>query len=186
MSNPAPSLVALHEAAAMAERNHRTLRRWIKEGKLTRHEGESANGGTPPLLIDKNELLKLLVNQQPRKENLTEDPKQGEAQKTQKQDQWTWQPHLAEMQMKVIQAEAATEIAKAEGRIISLEVELSGVRDRLISLERQLVEERERSNRKDLEIGEWKGRYDAKEAELSALRAQKGLSWWNRLLTTTK
>lgn len=33
-----------------------------------------------------------------------------------------------------------------------------------------------------LEASDWKDRLDAKEAELAALRAQRGLSWWHRLL----
>ena len=170
-------LVTIPVAAQIAERSHKTIRRWIKDGKLTRHYGVSANGGTAPILVDQNDLLRCLTEggQQPknRATRPPPDPPPSTAGEL---------GELEHLRGQLLQAESAVELVRSEGRVIALEVELSGVRERLEDLERQLHGAKSREESLRLEVNDWKDRHDAKEAELNALRSAVGLPWWRRLL----
>ncbi|MCP4406524.1 MAG: helix-turn-helix domain-containing protein, partial [Gammaproteobacteria bacterium] len=61
--------VSVAEAAQIAERSEPTIRRWIKQSKISRHMGPvPEHGGSAPLRIDQAELLQFLAvkGQQPR------------------------------------------------------------------------------------------------------------------------
>jgi hypothetical protein len=59
-----PELVPLAEAAHRADRSVTAVRRWLRLGKLTRHEGvPPAHGGSPPVLVDTRELAGLLLTE---------------------------------------------------------------------------------------------------------------------------
>ena len=179
MPDPKLTRVTISEAVTISERSDKTLRRWLQRGRLTRHEGVSANGGTPPILIDRDELMLSLVQ-------AGQQPRPVTTQRRSPPDQV--RPPIVDyvrehnLEVQLAQAKAATEIARAEGKVVALEVELSVVRDRLADMERQVHQAATREEMHRLEVSDWKDRLDAKEAELAALRAQRGLSWWHRLL----
>jgi len=56
-------MCTLPDAAAASKRSVATIRRWIRAGDLTRHEGASpAKGGSRCVMVDREELFTLLTN----------------------------------------------------------------------------------------------------------------------------
>ena len=56
-------MMTMYDAAALSKCSVMTIRRWIKAGKLTRHEeAPPAKGGSPRVLVDREELFTLLAD----------------------------------------------------------------------------------------------------------------------------
>ena len=55
-------LVSVVDAARAVDRSRDTVRRWVRAGRLTRHLGPlPAGGGSAPVLVDLDELRRLVV-----------------------------------------------------------------------------------------------------------------------------
>jgi hypothetical protein len=164
-------LLTVKEASVIAERSDKTVRRWIRQGKLKKYEQGSEGGGSPLVLIDQAELLNLLVST-------------GQAPVDHPHDQVSDHPHdhpvapsmeVQELQMRLLKSEAATVQAELQGALNTAQTELE-----LWKTRARESETREQAARS--EIQEWKDRHDQLAAELKVLRAQQGLSWWQKLL----
>ena len=155
-------LVSVGDAARAVDRSRDTVRRWVRAGKLTRHEGPlPAGGGSRPVLVDLDELRRLVVEL-----GLDADPPR---------------PGVPSPAMDVgrgREAELAAELAVAAVR-----VELAELRGRLALAEREAHLAREALADVRADRDAWRDRVTAAEAELKALRAAGGAPWWRRLLS---
>ena len=158
--------LTMGEAARAADRSEATIRRWIRQGKLTRYEAPApAHGGSAPVLLDRAELHALLVVEakqphEPRADSPTNPPA-------------TPPP--------------GDGVSTGDG----LRVELERTRGLLALAELRAELEGERAARRAAETlaadlrsdrDAWRDRADAATAEARALRAALGLPWWRRLL----
>lgn len=151
-------LVSVVEAARAVDRSRDTVRRWVRSGRLTRHLGISpAGGGSPPVLVDLDELRRLVValGLEPEPARVTPAPSPA---------------------LDVSGGALRDELA-------ALRVELAEVRGReaLAQREAHLAREALLDARTDRDA--WRGRVEALEAELGATRALARVPWWRRLLT---
>lgn len=151
-------LVSVVEAARAVDRSRDTVRRWVRSGRLTRHLGTSpAGGGSPPVLVDLDELRRLVValGLEPEPARVTPAPSPA---------------------LDVSGGALRDELA-------ALRVELAEVRGReaLAQREAHLAREALLDARTDRDA--WRGRVEALEAELGATRALARVPWWRRLLT---
>lgn len=177
-------LIDVAEAARVAERSDATIRRWMRDGLLARHEGPTPeHGGSAPVLVDRNELLTYLASsgQQPRVSR--EDPGvtlEGSA----RGNMNVAPPSSVELELVELRARLATaelegrlntQLAEVRGELAAARAELEAVRRQVNQLDHELVDARR-------DRDDWRDRHDAREAELSALRSSGGGSWWRRLL----
>lgn len=167
-----PDLVDIHAASAIAERSETTIRRWIRDGHLTRHEAPAPpHGGSPAVLVSSRELLAHLVTigQQPKPDD--DDPGDHPGDDPTDTHRDTMAIRLAVLEAEaVLRAEISTlrvaeaglraALDAAEGRATRAEVELVGAR---------------------VERDDWRARHDARAAELAALRSLAS-PWWRRML----
>ena len=159
-------LVSVGDAARAVDRSRDTVRRWVRAGKLTRHEGPlPAGGGSRPVLVDLDELRRLVVEL-----GLEAEPmRPGGA-----------SPAVDLGRSR--EAELAAELAAAR-EVAALRVELAEVRGRLALAEREAHLAREALADARTDRDAWRDRVTALEAELAAVRAAGGAPWWRRLLT---
>jgi len=193
-----PQRLTLEQAATLAERSRSTLRRWLRDGRLTRHEAKGPNhGGSPAVLIDRAELVAhLLTSGATPRPSTDEDPPGAQTP--------VQTPGGSGVQIPPVDtrgapadttlgeaAPVALELARLRGRLALAEQagELREVRARLEAalsevgaLERQLSAAGAAAEDLRRERDDWRDRHDAREAEISALRQLQGLPWWRRLL----
>lgn len=194
MSDELPDRLPLADAARIAERHPETLRRWMRDGVLTRYEGPTPiHGGSAPVMVARDELLAHLAisGQQPRPESPSKDVEGGGMPPSTEQVHTPQPPPLhAEIEAlhrRLVEAEHREQlatlrgqlaVAKAEGEIAALRTEVEALRARLTSADHARIDmQRDRDD--------WKERHDAREAELLALRAIRG-PWWRRLLGSSE
>lgn len=153
-------LVTLDEAAVRVDRSRDTIRRWLRAGRLTRYEGTApARGGTPPVLVDVDELGALVVEL-----GLEAEPPRRSA-----PDVDRGASHAAELAAVRALADARVALAEAAGRAAVAEAEARLAREALADA------------RADRDA--WRDRAAALEAELAAARSLAGgTAWWRRLL----
>jgi hypothetical protein len=189
-----PELLDLSEAARIAERSETTIRRWVRDGHLARHEGPApAHGGSPPVLVSTRELLAHLATS-------GQEPRPGDAHPVDHPPgapqviagahgppaTRTAEEELAALRLRLAVAEAE---AGLRAELATLREELARVRGDLATARAELELERARATRAEVELAgargerdDWRARHDAREAELAALRTAGGGSWWRRLL----
>lgn len=172
-------LVPLDEAAVMSERSPSTLRRWIRDGKLTRHEGPPrAEGGSAQVLIERDELMAHLAvsGQQPKEST----PVQEEEQVSIEPPATGVHAGVHQAELKILRLEGELQAERLRGQLQALQME----RD---ALKEELLRERQRATLETNELRDerdgWRDRHDAVRAELDARRAS-GWSWFPRLLST--
>ena len=122
--------VGIAEAARTAERSTSTIRRWTRDGTLTRHEGpQPDHGGSAPILISRAELLGYLVEigQQPR---ATVEP-QGSPSR------------VRDLEHRLAVAEARAELAGLRAERDGLARELDRTRADLVDVRAQLRDARD-------------------------------------------
>lgn len=161
-------LVTLDEAARAVDRSRDTIRRWLRAGRLTRREGElPAGGGSRPVLVDLDELRRLVVElgieAEPGRREREAHPPAGAVRPSR-------------------EAELAAELAAAR-EVAALRVELAELRGRVALAEREAHLAREALADLRMDRDAWRDRTAALEAELAAVRAAGAASWWRRLLT---
>lgn len=152
-------LVSVVDAARAVDRSRDTVRRWVRAGRLTRHLGPlPAGGGSAPVLVDLDELRRLVVEL-----GLEAEPVRVTAAPA--------------------PPPARDEIGALRDELAALRVELAEVRGReaLAQREAHLAREALLDARTDRDA--WRARVEAMEAELGATRALARVPWWRRLLT---
>ncbi len=198
-----PDLVDIPTASRIAERSEATIRRWIREGRLPRHEAEApSRGGSAQVIVSTRDLLMLLAvsGQQPRErdedtgdhvDDRTGDragdrtgdgaagsPILGDGQGGSRRDGDAHPAELAELRARLAVAEAE---ARRLAEVGALRVELAAARAELVAAEARATRAEGELERARAEGADWRGRHDAREAELAAMRASGG-PWWRRLL----
>lgn len=170
-----PTKLTLAQAATMAERAPATLRRWIREGKLTRHYGAIPEaGGSAPVQVDQDELFTLLATsgQKPRVHGSVQQdtPPEHDPVRTVDHDQ------VIALQLEVAELRGKLALANAQGCASAQRAE---------RLEQQLDEERRRNDQRHAELRAdlalERDRTQALGAEIRALRVEKGVPWWRAL-----
>ena len=161
MADADPSdLVTLADAARMSGRSVATLRRWLRDGSLTRYEGDTPDrGGSAPALVSSSELRGHLAS--------------GVAPVA--------SPGRPPAAAAVVSSDAVR-IAELEGRAAVVEAQLVAERRRVADLERErdrlaLDLADARTTRDD-----WQARHDAVRSELDAERQRSRTAWWRNLL----
>ena len=173
-------LVPVADAAKTIGKSPATIRRWIRAGKITRHEGQTpVHGGSPPAMVVLSEVVAMAgamgsirVDAPPVQ---TARPP-GDHQPFTVPDS---SPDIADLRVELAIAQGAVQVAQVE-------------RD---SLERQLEAEREAHRREAAELRhqvdhhrlaskDWQDRYDRAAAELRAVMQRDGLPWWRKLIGT--
>lgn len=172
----APDLLTLAEAATASERSPSTIRRWLRTGALTRHEGPiPEHGGSPPVLVNRTELLGLLATtgQKPR------EPDGHPADAHPGAPVVTTSPAMVDTPSR-----DAIRLAELEGRLA-----LAELRADLVRAEAELEASRREAHQLEALVAElrrdrddWRDRHDARAAELRAVAEASGTSWWRRLL----
>jgi len=163
-------LLNLKQAAHLVGKSTATIRRYVRSGKLDRHEGvQDGSGGSAPVMVSQVQLLALLGSNQKLQVGHDVDSRGVQVNKN------------IPVQ---VSTEQAVRIATLEGQVNTLTAQLDASERALESekdstsvlvreLKQSLYEARE-------DAKDWKERHDAKEAQLKAL---KGRSWFSRLLT---
>jgi len=194
-----PTLVPMSEAAAMSERSVATIRRWIKAGKLTRHqEAAPARGGSARVLVDSTELMKLLANtgQAPADHTLTVKPDTPHKGDTTRPDTGDHARVATPGAIQIMRLEhqlelqnMRTEIIKANNERAVQAIQVDALKETITRLERQhsttLTQLSATLIEKKNEINDWTDRYFAIKAELDALRkltSAPQVPWYRRLL----
>lgn len=174
MNAELPSMLTIEQAATVADRSPRTLRRWVQGGHLTRHEGEAPEGGgSAPLLIDRQELLGYLATSGAQPRSDTDGQVDTDTQPDAQVDTST-----RDLEVEIVKLRAEVELVRLTGEVARLKAELDGVRELL------RVED-ERRHRAELEVTEARDEVAALRAQLDALASMQGLPWWRRLLGTS-
>lgn len=171
-------MLTVVDAALIAERDPVTIRRWVKRGKLSRHEGPvPSTGGAVPLRIDRMELLALLAGsgQKPREDEPEHESAQANTAPPVSPN--TSVHELFELQLELVRMRGELQVERVQRE--SAELQAERLREQLEEAKRDHAQLRYEA-REDLEVE--RGRVQALEAELRALRASHGTSWWRALL----
>lgn len=172
-------LVPLAEAARRMGRSVSTLRRWTRDGHVTRHDGPPAPGGGSPLaLVSMGEVLGYAAAA-----GLLADPGGGRA-PVDREDldtPATSPPALvadleaARLRVELAEARAAVQLAELRGELRALAVERDALAAALTRAEAAEADARR-------EREHWRELAEARAAELEAMRAAGGRPWWRALL----
>jgi len=84
--------------------------------------------------------------------------------------------------LEVMELRGALALAEKD---VELRAELAGAGHQVAALEVRLAVMAAQLEDTRTERDDWRERHDAREAELVAVRAEKGLPWWRRLLGTS-
>lgn len=173
--------IKISEAAKIAERSNSTIRRWIAQGRLARHEGKDPGTGSPaPVYVSQRELMAWLVTsgQAPRTADpppTGTPPEAPEALQQTPADTRRGPPSAPAAAVEVERLKGELALAREQGRTQALEAELAGAKELQRAAEARASELR-------LLLAEERERVKGLEAELRALRAAQGLPWWRRLI----
>ena len=183
-------LITLADAAKRSQRSASTLRRWVRGGKLTRHEGEpSSYGGSAPLLIDTQELMVLLVvsEQEPRVHQVsTPVATPGIHAEHAPVHQMPTAPTDHATQVELTRLRGQLEAAELRTELAKLTAERDALQGQVVTMAKRHAAEMNRVETETAnlraDVQDWRERNDAREAELRAMRGMTGTSWWRRLL----
>jgi hypothetical protein len=188
------TLLSLAAAAAYAERSPATLRRWIRDGKLTKHQGPAPEGGGhPPALIERAELVALLVasEQKPRGETartIEHSPVRAvdgdEHLPSQDERSPSGVAHLAALEVERLKG--ALEATKLRGALEAEQARCEALREQLAQARETGAAYRQARDDAQAERDDWRARHDALASELAALREVRAMPWWRRLLPLDK
>jgi len=154
-------LVPIRDAARMVDRGYSTLRGWVRAGELTGYYADPERPSNSPLLVSKQELLTLMAAAN--KASNPPRPPRAEAEAAARDD--------LRLELARAHAEVATARAEREGAVAVADA-LRGTISALQERCRDLAERAEAEH----------ARAVAAEAELQALRTDRRLPWWRRLL----
>lgn len=173
-------LVPLAEAARRMGRSVATIRRWVRDGHVTRHEGPPAPGGGSPLaLVAMHEVLTYAAAA-----GLLADPGGGrpaaelEDVAPDEAPPLVWDGAAAEaarLRVELAEARAAVAVAELRGEVARLTAERDALSAALTRAEAAAEDARR-------EREHWRELAGARAAELDALRALSGRPWWRALL----
>jgi hypothetical protein len=183
-------LVTVAEAARAVDRSVATVRRWVRAGKLTRHEGATpAHGGSAVVLVDLDQLRALVVT-----EGLVEAPGRrvavgGEAEAgedTPDAARGADGPMGAARDVRALAARlaAAEVIAGLRVEVATLRGEVAVEAARRVAAEDALTLARvdlTAARAEVVRLREELGARDAEARELRALTTPRG-GWWRRLI----
>ena len=163
----------LKDAARLVDRSLTTLRTWIRSGKLSVYRGEGTHPDNAPALVSRTEILALVVV-----EGKAANP---------------GRPPAGPVPVELAPVEA---LAALRVELATVRAELAGARD-LLAGARALAEAHlatgdalratvaaveARSRDLATAVEAERARAMGAEAERDALRAERGLPWWRRLL----
>lgn len=184
-------LISTSEAATIAERSERTIRRWTQPevGKLTRWLGEPAvTGGAAPVLVSKRELMTVLAvtAQEPRSGGRPnpETVSRDTADTPTDTDSADKRSSAADVRVAIL--EERLQAAELRAELAAMTAERDGLARQVEDLRDQVEDQRRRADnahaelRADLDTERDRSR--ALEAELRALRGVQGVPWWRKLL----
>ncbi len=180
-SNVRPNdLITVTQAAIIAERSERTIRRWasLKVGKLGHWEGQPNKGGAAPVLISKEELMSLLAisKQQPRINSIEKQLDTAPIQALDMTETRTVPLELvpiSDVRMAELQGQLACSVVRE--KLARAEAQRDGLTESLRAAQ-ALVDEL-RMDRDD-----WRNRFEQEKAENQKLREKLGFPLWKRLL----
>lgn len=152
-SAPPLDLVPLKEAARQVDRSPSTLRDWIRAGELRGYAGEGTHPQNRPTLVSVSELQALVVVAGKAAHPGRRPPAEDPA-----------AARVSEVEIRALRAELDAERRVAAATAAALALAEAAAADLRLSLERE------------------RARADGAEAEVAALKAEKGLPWWRRLL----
>ena len=192
-------LIDLNEASNVSERTTRTLRRWLKDGRLKKWDGDIQHSGHARVLVSKAELMTLLVvnDQRPRPaEGVKGDKSRNDTivkPDTGKPDttaSGSVMPNVTpdaiamEQEINRLRHEAAIQelTAAMDRQRLEAEVKRVQIQSELTAAVQTIAKLRQETERLQSDMDDWRDRHDAREAELNALRSAVGLPWWRRLL----
>lgn len=188
-------LITTAEAAKIAERSERTIRRWTQPevSKLDRWLGEPAvTGGAAPVLVSKRELMTLLAvsGQEPRSggrpnpQAVSRDTADTSTD-TGSSDKGT-APADTTVDIRVAVLEERLQAAELRTQLAAVTADRDGLARQVEDLRTQLEDLRRRSDNAHAELrsdlADERDRSRALEAELTALRQVQGVPWWRKLL----
>jgi hypothetical protein len=202
-----PDLVDYDEAALMVDRHRNRIRAWVREGQL-RSWSEEPGKANAKRLVSGSELMRLVVvtgktahpggpgrGEPVESPVLTEGNPAGQVVPLQVDGYATvlapvpptvQAPRIAPSLRSVAQESVALAHARLDAeraKVGMMEALVQAERQRAEALERALQAERERAEVERLRGGDWRDRATALQAEVEALRAERGLPWWRKLLT---
>jgi transposase len=166
-------LLTLKAAGDLVGKSASTIRRWVRAGKLTRHEGvQVSGGGSPPVMIEKYQLLTFVG---------TTTPLQPTVEVS------TTGVQLGSRSGVQLSTERAVRVAELEGEVSTLKARLDSCMETL-ERERTASETQVRNLLQQLfearsDLVDWRERHDAVTSEMKAL---SGRSWWRRMLPGPK
>ena len=168
-------LITLKAAGELVGKSPSTIRRWVRAGKLTRHEGvQVSGGGSPPVMVAKHQLLAHVGSSEGVQSD--EQVSNGHVQPSSR----------TPMQVSTQRPEDAVRIAELEGQVNTLRAQLEAATSRMeserASHEAQLRDLRQSLHEARSDVTDWRDRHDRAAAELRTLRETSGRSWWRRLL----
>ena len=172
--------LTVQEAATTSERSESTIRRWLREGTLTRHAGPiPPRGGSASIRIDSEELFAhLAMSGQVPRESTAIQPSERVSTEPGVGTEHT--PSSVEIEVAVLREQLGSE--RLRGQVSTLQSELESAQRELMQA-RHALEDMRRTR------DDWRDRYDASEAEQKALRAslqaREGLPWWRKLIGTS-
>lgn len=158
MAEPRPEdLIPLDDAARRVDRSKSTIRTWVRTGELEGYREDPDRPENSRLLVSLSALqaLVVLAGKSPNPGRPLTRPGGEEG------------PSVA-----ALKAEVET---LRSGMIEALRSNVTALEGRIADLNRALAAERERGE-------EWRARALSAEAEREALRKERGLPWWRRLL----
>lgn len=158
MADPRPEdLIPLDEAARRVDRSKSTIRTWVRSGELEGYREDPDRPENSRLLVSLSALQALVVI-------AGKSPNPGRP---------LTRPG-GEEGPSVVALRAEVETLRS-GMIEALRSNVIALEGRIADLNRALDAERERGE-------EWRARAMSAEAEREALRKERGLPWWRRLL----
>ena len=167
-------LLSLSGAARVSERSSSTIRRWLRSGVLTKHEGPvPEHGGSPPVYVSRAELLTLLAvtGQQPRVAAAHPEDEHPPAPRV----SMDAPPMSTPLEVRLMELTGQVAAAELRGQVATLTAELAAARAEVRRLEEQVHELRATGN-------DWRDRHDARAAELRAVLELRAVPWWRRLI----
>ena len=184
-------LVPLAEAARVAERSERSIRRWMSAGKLTRHEGPPpGHGGAAPVLVSTSELMGVLAvsgqkaRVEPELDTPGHHPDIVSGNTPGMTDTRVDTP--SDTAILVAELRGQLEVAELRAELAKITAERDALQGQVVTMAKRHAAEMNRGETETAhlraDVKDWRERHDAREAELRAVRGLTGRSWWQRLL----